>query len=128
MLLQTADRLLIEPAVIKKGILYDSVLSHSSLCKFTCLASDFSGNCLLISYRSKLYILNTTATGLYGTDRLPLNLVVFLTIQIVNMVNAGNVKVAVPQNSFIHQKARYATETLPTCSLIFIKLFFCLYF
>ncbi len=72
-------------------ILYYTVLSPSLLCKYTCLTSNFIGTFVLILRGSDPDIHIKTTTGFCSWKKLPLKVVVFLTVQAVNMVNARNV-------------------------------------
>ncbi len=78
---------------------YEAVLSPSLLCKYICLASDFSGKFNIhFAWIWARYIVVVFLIG--ARIKLPLLLVKFLTVQPVNMVNAWTVNGAVPQNSF----------------------------
>ncbi len=81
------------------GILYDAVLVPRLLCKFTCLANGLCDNFILILHRSDLDIHRKLQVDSGIIKKVSLNLVVFLTVQVVNLVNAQNVNVAVPQSS-----------------------------
>ncbi len=88
---------LILSAVIKKGIICDAVLSPSLLFKYTCFQLQVCSY-----FGSDLDIHRKTVTRFSNRKKLRPNLVIFLTVQAVNMINGRNVNVAVPKNSIIH--------------------------
>ncbi len=58
-----------------------------------------------------------TATALDGRKSLLLNIVVFLTVQVLNIVNTGNINIAFPQNGMVcHQDTKQ--HLIPTTSYI----------
>ncbi len=90
----------------------DVVLSPSLLCRYTCSASDLRGNFIFIVHGADLDIYSQTVIEFNDSKKLPVNLLIFLTVQ----DKYENVNVSVSQNSIHHKMAWFATETLYTLS------------